>query len=879
MRQKKRNKYGGMSDAGVPQVRTGGEIYQASPDRDSERKVISGQMAKRHVLHSIRNNISERLMMLLVLIVLGLCVDVCGARPVWSSRSGCARVGANLLQGNDRIPSFQLQRKLMQDDVLSGTDSDTQIVDSETLPETVEIDSTSLNCMPSFNTYFFPFANGNRQVTDPRSNIKTTSQECCASCFANKRCNAWQWCPVEVGCSLANTTGKSLSNSSFPYLGCQLMDLEGFSPYLFDMSNVKSKGEKIPFIAGAPLNISFSEVEGYTEFPGNELGRLFDYQCDLKTIELEANFTGALGCVINGTIEQIADVCTNEGSCKAFVYYPKGFNPLMNSEPVGVLKSGDIEAQFYSEVELNPDSVVYVKDGLLDEAAVAIEDNLRTESTGGSDSTSTAVIAIVATIVGLALIAGLISMVYYIRRYRNMMRSFPTERAVEDGYKMDTDGSGELHDGIDRLGGSGDSEPNTSESGSEMVSSMINSSFGSPRFKRPPIPPNGMSSPGMPQVVVVSELPTGGGSSSGTSMRRSIHSGSAPSSMAMGSSARELMDAFSQMYKQRPAVDYKQLGSLLEDEEAKAAATLEAAVEESRGSTPRSGSLRSTRIPSAIANESTGLAEAYLVDDWSIPPEDVEVCRRPDGTWWQLGTGGFGTVYKGLYHGIHPVAIKILHHIEEEKHKDAFIREALLLKALRHKNVVQFLGASLDGPSATALLVTELMELGDLWRALSAKDPSGERIFSWYSRGRQCMIDVARGLHYLHSKRVVHFDLKSANILLSRAGTAKLADIGMARVLNKSYLSVISGMGTFAWSAPEVLAGKRCTEKADIFSWGVVLWEICTGEAPARGDMRPLQAPEDCPQEIVDLYQRCISEDPDDRPSALELLEAMDARG
>ncbi len=141
------------------------------------------------------------------------------------------------------------------------------------------------------------------------------------------------------------------------------------------------------------------------------------------------------------------------------------------------------------------------------------------------------------------------------------------------------------------------------------------------------------------------------------------------------------------------------------------------------------------------------------------------------------------------------------------------------------------------------------------------------------------MIDVARGLHYLHSKRVVHFDLKSANILLSRAGTAKLADIGMARVLNKSYLSVISGMGTFAWSAPEVLAGKRCTEKADIFSWGIVLWEICTGEAPARGDMRPLHAPEDCPQQIVDLYQRCISENTEDRPSALELLQAMDTGG
>ena len=339
------------------------------------------------------------------------------------------------------------------------------------------------------------------------------------------------------------------------------------------------------------------------------------------------------------------------------------------------------------------------------------------------------------------------------------------------------------------------------------------------------------------------------------------------------------MDAFSQMYMKRPAVDYAALGSLKEDEETKAVEEMVrvVAAEQSRRAS-RSGQTTpesSNKIPSLIRNEATGLEHAGLADDWSILPEEVEVCRRPDGTWWQLGTGGFGTVYRGLYHGIHPVAIKIIHQVEEDRHKDAFIREATLLKALRHRNVVQFLGASLDGPQGTALLVTELMELGDMWRALPAKDDRGERIFGWYNRGAQCVVDVANGLHYLHTKRVVHFDLKSANILLSKAGTAKLADIGMARVLNKSHLSIISGLGTFAWSAPEVLAGRRCTEKADIYSLGVVLWEICTGEAPNRGDMRSLEAPEDCPQAIVDLYKQCVRENPEERPSALECLQVL----
>lgn len=138
-------------------------------------------------------------------------------------------------------------------------------------------------------------------------------------------------------------------------------------------------------------------------------------------------------------------------------------------------------------------------------------------------------------------------------------------------------------------------------------------------------------------------------------------------------------------------------------------------------------------------------------------------------------------------------------------------------------------------------------------------------------------LDVARGLHYLHHKRVVHLDLKSANILLSRHGSAKIGDIGMARVLNRDYLTVLSGLGTFAWSAPEVLAGRRCTEKVDIYSFGIVLWEICTGEVPVRGDLRPLAAPEDCPQAVVDLYLRCTAEDPLERPTAIEIVELLSA--
>lgn len=70
--------------------------------------------------------------------------------------------------------------------------------------------------------------------------------------------------------------------------------------------------------------------------------------------------------------------------------------------------------------------------------------------------------------------------------------------------------------------------------------------------------------------------------------------------------------------------------------------------------------------------------------------------------------------------------------------------------------------------------------------------------------GRRIALDVARGLHFLHSHRLVHFDLKSANILLARDNTAKIADVGLAKIMHRQFLSTLYNVGTFAWSAPEV---------------------------------------------------------------------------
>lgn len=184
--------------------------------------------------------------------------------------------------------------------------------------------------------------------------------------------------------------------------------------------------------------------------------------------------------------------------------------------------------------------------------------------------------------------------------------------------------------------------------------------------------------------------------------------------------------------------------------------------------------------------------------DGRISPDEISIVLRPDGSPWLLGSGAYGAVYKALRDGVHPVAVKVIGGMEAGRRRDEFIREVTLLRSCRDRNIVQFIGACIRDDEA--MLVTEFMDLGDLWRAATLRNPRGERIFGWYGRGRKVLLDVARGLHFLHSRSIVHLDLKSANILLARDGTAKVADVGFARVISKSYLpSSVSGLGTFAW--------------------------------------------------------------------------------
>ncbi|XP_027340767.1 probable serine/threonine-protein kinase DDB_G0282963 isoform X2 [Abrus precatorius] len=214
-----------------------------------------------------------------------------------------------------------------------------------------------------------------------------------------------------------------------------------------------------------------------------------------------------------------------------------------------------------------------------------------------------------------------------------------------------------------------------------------------------------------------------------------------------------------------------------------------------------------------------------------IKNEDLEELK-------ELGSGTFGTVYHGKWRGS-DVAIKRIkkscfagRSSEQERLTIEFWREADILSKLHHPNVVAFYGVVKDGPGATLATVTEYMVDGSLRQVLLRKD-------RYLDRRKRLIIatDAAFGMEYLHSKNIVHFDLKCDNLLVNLKDSirpiCKVGDFGLSKIKRNTLVS--GGVrGTLPWMAPELLNGSsnKVSEKVDVFSFGIVLWEILTGEEP-----------------------------------------------
>ncbi|GAB2300259.1 hypothetical protein Dimus_034294 [Dionaea muscipula] len=261
----------------------------------------------------------------------------------------------------------------------------------------------------------------------------------------------------------------------------------------------------------------------------------------------------------------------------------------------------------------------------------------------------------------------------------------------------------------------------------------------------------------------------------------------------------------------------------------------------------------------------------------------------------ELGSGTFGTVYHGKWRGT-DVAIKRINDrcfagkpSEQERMRDDFWNEAIKLADLHHPNVVAFYGVVLDGPGGSVATVTEYMVNGSLRTALQ----KGERNLDKRKRLLIAM-DVAFGMEYLHSKNIVHFDLKSDNLLVNlrdpHRPICKVGDLGLSKVKCQTLIS--GGVrGTLPWMAPELLNGSSSlvSEKVDVFSFGIVMWELLTGEEPyadlhygaiiggiVSNTLRP-PVPEKCDPDWGSLMERCWSAEPSERPSFPQIANELRA--
>ncbi|XP_047049939.1 serine/threonine-protein kinase STY46-like [Lolium rigidum] len=245
----------------------------------------------------------------------------------------------------------------------------------------------------------------------------------------------------------------------------------------------------------------------------------------------------------------------------------------------------------------------------------------------------------------------------------------------------------------------------------------------------------------------------------------------------------------------------------------------------------------------------------------------------------KVASGSYGDLYRGTYCS-QDVAIKVLkpERVNVDMQRE-FAQEVYIMRKVRHKNVVQFIGACTKPPRLC--IVTEFMSGGSVYDYLH-KHKGAFKLPALVG----VAIDVSKGMNYLHQNNIIHRDLKTANLLMDENGMVKVADFGVARVKVQSGV-MTAETGTYRWMAPEVIEHKPYDHKADVFSFGILMWELLTGKIPYEY-LTPLQAavgvvqkglrptiPKNAHAKLAELLQKCWQEDPAQRPDFSEILGTL----
>ncbi|XP_078280349.1 megakaryocyte-associated tyrosine-protein kinase isoform X2 [Rhinoraja longicauda] len=243
----------------------------------------------------------------------------------------------------------------------------------------------------------------------------------------------------------------------------------------------------------------------------------------------------------------------------------------------------------------------------------------------------------------------------------------------------------------------------------------------------------------------------------------------------------------------------------------------------------------------------------------------------------QIGEGEFGAVFQAEYIG-EKVAVK---NIKCDVMAQSFLEETSVMTKLQHKNLVKLLGVIVD---KGLYIVTEFMSKGNLVNYLRTRGRSVIKTRELINFG----LDVCEGMEYLESKKLVHRDLAARNILISHDNLAKVSDFGLAKGVSSRQDQAKLPV---KWTAPEALKLHKFSTKSDVWSYGILLWELFSyGRAPypklslmdvsqrvERGYR--MESPEMCPVAVYELMKSCWEHEPGKRPTFKKLKEKMEKEG
>mmetsp|Transcript_504 Transcript_504/g.764 ORF Transcript_504/g.764 Transcript_504/m.764 type:complete len:553 (-) Transcript_504:189-1847(-) len=261
---------------------------------------------------------------------------------------------------------------------------------------------------------------------------------------------------------------------------------------------------------------------------------------------------------------------------------------------------------------------------------------------------------------------------------------------------------------------------------------------------------------------------------------------------------------------------------------------------------------------------------------WELEPDSIKLGRK-------LGSGAFGEVFKGKWFGKEVAVKKLLNQNLDGDSLSSFKKEVAIMSKLRHPNVLLFMGACTE--PGNLMIVTELMSRGSAYDILHDKS-----VQLSFKRRMKIAHQAALGMNYLHCTKppFIHRDLKTSNLLVDENYNVKVCDFGLSHAksnVGKGVRGSYGSCGTPLWMAPEVLLNKPYDESVDVYSFGIVLWELLTEDDPfpeidtmnmmldqvVKENHRP-PIPDSCPTRLKQLIEACWQGEPSKRPPFEKIL-------